>query len=143
MADYFGSNGVVATTDVVTITGGFQVVVGMLDGEQEAECQKILRGGENPRTRVVAKQINQPGAKPGAKAPAPDVEQVTEMPMEFDRYRDAVLLRGIRSWDLTENGQTAPIDAKHVKMIPGRDKNKIFLAIENLGADLTPEQEGE
>src|SRR5512136_230453 len=95
---YFGAGGVIAATDIVEISGGYHVTIGLLSGKEEAECNAILNAGQKAKTRVTAKQ--------GRGAQTPDAEQVTELTMDWQAYRDAKLLRGIKGWDLDdENGQ--------------------------------------
>ena len=127
---YFGSSGVIAATEVVAISGGYQVVIGLLSGKDEAECTAILNAGRKPMTKVTAS--------------GKTTQQETELTMDYNAYRDAKLLRGIKSWTLDdEAGKVAPIDLPHIQAMPERDRNTIFVALEKFNNPLTEAELGE
>lgn len=128
---YFGKRGITAQTDVVEIKGGYKVVIGRLNGEQEDACEAILRAGKTTETVVVARANG-------------EVEQETRLPMEFAAYREAFLLRAIRSWDLTDDDdQVVPITLENIKALEGDDRNKVFLAAKAFAKGLSEQQKGE
>lgn len=130
--DFFGSNGIIATTKVVTLTDDFHVTVGLITGEDDDRCQAILNGGSKPKTRITAHGNDEA-----------NIEQVTELSMEMEQYREAYLASTIREWNLTENGQTAPVDLAHIKKIPPRYRNVIFLAAKEFNKPPTADELGE
>jgi hypothetical protein len=135
MENYFGEDGVLTQTAVVDISGGFHVTVGILDAKQDDECKAILSGNRPSETRIVSRGK-------GTKAIERETEQVTEMTVEYREYREAVLLRGIREWDLTEKGAIAPIDLAHIRKLSNPDRNKIFVRIDELNEPISEEEKG-
>ena len=132
--DFFGEGGVAAATTVVPLTDRHSVTIGLLTAEQEDECEAILQGGA-PKTRLVQR----PG-QPGQGAAA--LEQVTELSLQMRQYREAYLLAAIRSWNLTEAGQVAPIDLPHVRALPEKYRNLLFVKAKEFNAPLSPESQG-
>jgi hypothetical protein len=129
-------------TDVVelpyTVDGEtkiFHVTVGMLTEEQDQECQAFLRGGQKATSRTVSK------LERGQRQPS-DTQQITELSLDMKAYREAVLLRGIREWDLTYQGAVVAIDAAHVHKLSDRDASLIFERIKELSELPDKEQEG-
>ena len=132
--DFFGENGVVAATKVVPLTDQHSVTIGLISGEQEDALDAILQGGA-PKTRLVQR----PGQDPKA---APTLEQVTEMSLDMRQYREAYLLAAIRSWTLTEGGQVAPVDLAHVRKLPEKYRNQLFVEAKAFNKPLVPAAEG-
>jgi hypothetical protein len=125
---YFGANGVLTQTKVVKL-GAFGVVIGRLSAAQEDECDAILQDGRPMETKIV----NRDGV----------ASQETTMTQQFVNYRNAIVRRGIRSWDLTdEAGAIAPIDDAHVAMLDGVDRNVLFLAVKAFNAPLDEKTQG-
>ena len=130
---YFGRNGIVSATEQVEISGGYHVTIGLLSGKEAAECEGILQAGKKPATRVTAR-----GQTGSSKA---DTEQVTELTLEYQAYRDARLLRGIKAWDLDgEDGQVVPVNAANILLMSEKDRNAIFIALDKFNAPMTEEE---
>ncbi len=131
---YFGSTGVIAATEVVNISGGYTVTIGLLSSKEDAECNAILNGGRKPVTKVTAQGIGKETMQ----------HQETELTVDYAAYQDARLLRGIKAWDLDdEAGQIVPVDLAHIQMMPGRDRNTVFVALEKLNNPLSESDLGE
>lgn len=129
---YFGKGGVLASTEVVEISGGYHVTIGFLSGKQTAECEAILQSGQKAKTRVTARARGRD---------AQEAEQATEMTLDYAAYRDARILRGVKDWDLDEeDGTKAPIDLAHIQMMPEKDRNTVFLAIETFNSPPSEDQ---
>ena len=127
---YFGSTGVIAQTEAVAIGGGYQVFVGLLSGKEEAECSAILNAGKQHKTRVT---------RQGDKA-----QEETEVTIDYAAYRDARLLRGIKSWNLDDDkGAIVPINLANIQAMPERDRNTVFVALDKFNAPLTESSLGE
>lgn len=129
---YFGKKGVVAQTHEIEITDGYKVLVGRLTKAQSDQCETILSGGDKATSRVVSRGdgVNQ------------NVEQETILTMEYRRYREAVLLAGIRDWNLDEDGVKAPIDAEHINGMLEADANMLFVAIKDFNKPPTKTELG-
>ena len=124
---YFGEGGVVSATEVVSISGGYHVVIGLLSGKQEAECNAIMNAGKVPITKVTAVGLGRDAAQ----------HQETDITVDYDRYRDAKLQRGIRGWNLDDAaGNVVPITLAAIQSMPERDRNTVFVALEKFNAPL-------
>jgi len=122
---YFGEGGIVSATEVVPISGGYHVVIGLLSGKQEAECNAIMNAGKTPVTKVTAVGLGRNVAQ----------HQETDITVDYDRYRDAKLERGIRSWTLDDAaGNIVPVTLAAIQSMPERDRNTVFVALEKFNA---------
>jgi hypothetical protein len=131
---YFGSTGVIAATEVVEISGGYRVVIGLLSGKEEAECNAILNTGKKPTTKVSAMGIGT----------ATTQHQETELTIDYASYRDAKLLRGIKSWNLDdEKGDVVPVSLANIQAMPERDRNTVFVALDKFNAPIPDDRLGE
>jgi hypothetical protein len=119
---------------IVEISGGYHVTIGLLSGKEAAECDAILQAGQKAKTKVTAR------AHAGGET---DTQQETELQMDYQAYRDARLLRGIKDWDLDdEGGQKVPIAMDHIQMMPELDRNTIFMALDKFNKPLTEIERG-
>lgn len=131
---YFGEGGIVSATEVVPISGGYHVVIGLLSGKQEAECNAIMNAGKTPVTKVTAVGLGRNAAQ----------HQETDITVDYDRYRDAKLERGIRSWNLDDAaGNIVPVTLAAIQSMPERDRNTVFVALEKFNAPIPEERLGE
>jgi hypothetical protein len=129
---FFGADGVVSNTQRVDLDGKYYVMVGLLSGAQEQECNAVLNGGKTAKSRVTARS--------GGKTQ--DAEQVTELTIDYAAYVDARLLRGIREWNLDEaDGTVAPIDLAHIRGLPQLYRNQIFEELDTFNAPLAKRKE--
>ena len=127
---YFGKDGVIAATEVVAISGGYHVIIGLLSGKEDAECNAILNSGKARKTKVTGQ---------GRTA-----QQETEVTLDYDAYRDARLLRGIKAWNLDDAaGEIVKIDMPHIQAMPERDRDTIFKALDTFNTPLTEADLGE
>jgi hypothetical protein len=127
---YFGSSGVIAATEIVAISGGYHVTIGLLSGKDEAECNAILNPGKQHKTKVIGSGAN--------------AQQETEVTMDYAAYRDARLLRGIKSWNLDDDkGEVVPVTLANIQAMPERDRNTIFVALDKFNAPLDDVSLGE
>jgi len=64
--------------------------------------------------------------------------------VDYDRYRDAKLERGIRSWNLDDAaGNIVPVTLAAIQSMPERDRNTVFVALEKFNAPIPEEALGE
>jgi len=132
---YFGRDGVVSATEVIEISGGYHVTIGLLSGKQAAECEAILQTGQKQKSKVVS-HIR-------AGSSQQDSEQTMELTLDYQTYRDARLLRGIKAWDLDDDdGQVVPIDMAHIQLMPEKDRNTVFIALDKFNKPLTEDERG-
>ncbi len=131
--DFFGAGGVAAATSAVNLDGGFHVTIGLLSGEDEDRCQSILTGPV-PKTRLVSHKTGQQQE---------EVEQVTELSADMRAYREAYLLAAIKEWNVTEGGAVCAIDMEHIRRLPSRYRNQIFIAAKAFNEPPSPGQLGE
>lgn len=98
----------------------YSAYIGLLGKEDEDYVRAALLGGRKTKGQYVQED--------GGKGKT-TLDQV----MDDSSYTDALLARGIKSWDLDgEDGKVLPISEQTVRILSGPDSKKLIKAIKDL-----------